>query len=55
LASAVTDTFYVTTPTLTPGVTYQFKVTARNSVGFSSESELLTVLGAKIPDAPLDL
>jgi hypothetical protein len=41
--------------TLTPGTTYSFKVTARNSVGSSAESAVLSVLAAKIPDAPLSL
>ncbi len=30
-------------------------MTARNSVGTSTESEILTVLGAKVPDAPINL
>lgn len=31
----VLESFYVTTVSLTPGTTYSFKVTARNSVGSS--------------------
>ena len=41
--------------TLTAGVTYKFKVTARNSVGVSPDSEVLEVLAAKLPDAPVNL
>ncbi len=41
--------------TLTAGVTYSFKVTARNSVGTSLQSATLAVLAAKVPDAPLSL
>ena len=41
--------------TLTPGTTYAFKVTARNSVGHSLNSETISVLAAKLPDAPVDL
>jgi len=55
LASTVTDTYYATSVTLTPGVTYSFKVTARNSVGSSVQSDSLAVLAAKIPDAPINL
>ena len=38
LDDAVLDKFYVTAVTLTPGVTYKFKVTARNTVGSGAES-----------------
>jgi len=38
---------------LTPGLTYKFKVQARNPVGFSTDSSLLSVLAAKTPEAPL--
>jgi hypothetical protein len=40
---------------LTPGTTYKFKVTSRNSVGYSLESEEIEILAAKVPDAPIDL
>ena len=55
MQSGVTLTSYTTTVSLTPGVTYSFKVTARNTVGSSSESEILSVLAAKLPDAPINL
>jgi hypothetical protein len=55
LDAAVTTQFYVTLVTLTPGVTYSFKVTARNSVGSGVQSVALAVLAAKLPDAPLSL
>ena len=38
LDDAVLDKFYVTAVTLTPGETYKFKVTARNTVGSGAES-----------------
>jgi hypothetical protein len=40
---------------LTPGVTYEFYVTARNTVGSSLQSDNLAVLAAKLPDAPINL
>ena len=41
LAQKVTSTFYETSTTLTPGVTYSFKLTSRNSVGSSDHSAVL--------------
>ena len=55
LDGAVTDRFYVTLVTLTPGTTYTFKVTARNTVGTSLDSETVSILAAKEPDAPINL
>lgn len=55
LESGVTTQYYQTSVTLTPGTTYVFKVQARNSVGSSSDSTELSVLAAKLPDAPLSL
>ena len=40
---------------LTPGVTYQFEISARNTVGSGSNSVAISILAAKIPDAPLSL
>ena len=40
---------------LTPGVTYKFKVSARNTVGSGSYSLPVSILAAKTPDAPLNL
>lgn len=40
---------------LTPGETYTFKVTARNTVGDSLYSQELSILAAKLPDAPINL
>jgi hypothetical protein len=37
---------------LTPGVTYNFKVTARNSVGFSPYSPEVSILAAQPADKP---
>ena len=55
LDGAVTDRFYVTSVTLTPGATYRFKVTARNTVGTSLNSATVSILAAKEPDAPINL
>jgi hypothetical protein len=55
LDSAVTTRHYLTTVSLTAGTTYRFKVTARNTVGSSVESAELSVLAAKLPDAPVNL
>ena len=55
LTTGVTTEYYVTSVVLTAGVTYQFKVSARNSVGSGSYSEAISILAAKIPDAPLNL
>ena len=55
LDGAVTDQFYLTTVTLTAGTTYKFKVTARNEVGSSLDSEVVEILAAKLPDAPINL
>jgi hypothetical protein len=41
--------------TLSAGTTYVFKVQSRNSVGFSGDSSELSVLAAKLPDAPVSL
>jgi len=51
----VLERSYLTTVTLTPGTTYNFKVTARNSVGSSQQSVALAVLAAKLPDPPRNL
>jgi titin len=40
---------------LTPGETYSFTVTARNTVGNSLHSDPVAILAAKLPDAPLNL
>ena len=37
------------------GTTYKFKVTARNEVGSSLDSEVIEILAAKLPDAPINL
>jgi len=40
---------------LVAGATYTFKVVSRNSVGYSSDSTLLTVLASRVPDKPTSL
>ena len=51
LASGVTDTTYLATD-LTAGVTYEFKIEARTSYGYSEFSETITLLCAFKPDPP---
>jgi hypothetical protein len=46
LAQKVTSTYFATSSTLSPGVTYSFKLTARNSVGSSDYSEVISILAA---------
>ena len=41
LAQKVASTFFETSTTLTPSVTYSFKLTSRNSVGSSDHSAVL--------------
>ena len=40
---------------LTPGLTYRFKVEARNIISYSEFSSHVDILAAQIPDAPTDL
>jgi titin len=51
---AILDT-QITVISLTPGVYYDFKVEARNIVGYSDFSDSITELAAQIPDSPTDL
>jgi hypothetical protein len=45
----------LTVTSLTNNQNYSFKVEARNSVGYSNPSIPVTILSARIPDAPIDL
>jgi hypothetical protein len=45
LGSAITDTFYVKTG-LSQGLTYQFKVEARNVYGYSDYSETISIVAS---------
>ena len=47
----MTSTSY-TVMGLTAGKTYEFKVEARNSYGYSAGSSVLTLLCAFVPDSP---
>lgn len=40
---------------VTTGLTYSFKVTSRNLIGVSTQSSVLPVIAARIPDAPINL
>jgi hypothetical protein len=52
LESGITTTIY-TAITLTSGTIYEFKIESRNSYGYSSASDTLTLLCAFIADSPL--
>ena len=51
-ASGITSTGYIATG-LTPGVTYSFKVAAKNGYGVGDYSEPVAVLAAQRPDTPV--
>ena len=51
IASGVTSTSYTKTG-LNEGTSYQFKVKARNSFGYSSYSSAFTIIAAIMPDEP---
>ena len=55
LQANVRNKYYQTAVSLSPGLTYKFTVTARNSVGHSANSEVLAVLAATLPEAPINL
>ena len=54
LVSGITTTLY-TASSLTAGVVYTFKVTARNLVGYGADSSELNVMATSVPTAPLAL
>lgn len=54
LASGVTSTSYTATG-LTAGLTYKFKVEARNEFGYSQMSEEVEILCATYPERPTDV
>lgn len=43
---------YTTALSLTEGNTYSFKVEARNEVGYSEYSEVISILAGQIPETP---
>jgi hypothetical protein len=49
----VTTTSYTTSVVLATGEYYKFTVESRNAVGYSFVSNQVTVMAARIPDAPL--
>jgi hypothetical protein len=52
IASSITTTSY-TAIELTAGTTYEFKIESRNSYGYSTYSDTLTLLCAFIADPPV--
>ena len=55
LESGVVPQYYTTTVALTNDLIYSFKVTARNTVGSSLQTEPVAIRAAKVPDAPISL
>jgi hypothetical protein len=51
IATGVTTTSYTVT-SLTLGITYEFTVEARNSLGYSLESDSVIIFHATAPDIP---
>jgi hypothetical protein len=52
LITGVKGLEYTTTEPLSPGLTYNFKVSAKNSIGESLFSSIFPVLAATFPDTP---
>jgi hypothetical protein len=51
----VTIKSYTTSNPLVEGNFYSFKVKARNAVGFSDESAVISIKAAQKPDKPLNV
>lgn len=51
VATGVSSTSHTETG-LTEGTSYKFRLRARNSVGFSSYSSVITIVAATIPSQP---
>lgn len=51
LEAGVTDLYYAATG-LIPGALYKFRVQARNSIGYSANSEFISLYAAVKPNAP---
>lgn len=51
--SGVVGTSVTVTENLSTGLTYKFKVKARNDGGFSPDSSAVMILVAQVPDTPL--
>lgn len=55
LETGVLTQSYTTSVSLIAGENYQFKVQSRNTVGYSLDSEVITIRAARIPDIPADV
>jgi hypothetical protein len=55
LEEVLTDTSYTTSIILQPNNLYQLKIKSRNLVGYSEDSNTVTIRSAKVPDVPTDL
>lgn len=55
LATAVSTNYFTATETFVHGDLYKFKVQARNSVGYSLDSEIAVIRASRIPDVPVDI
>jgi hypothetical protein len=55
LDAGILTKYYQTTIVLIAGETYSFKVTSRNTVGDSNQSDEIIILAAKPADPPINL
>lgn len=55
LEEVLTDTSYTTSIILQPNNLYQLKIKSRNLVGYSEDSNTVTIRSAKVPDVPTNL
>lgn len=55
LEAGVSTKAYTTSVTLIADKIYSFKVTARNTVGSSAQSQQLSIRAAQTPDTPINL
>jgi hypothetical protein len=55
LTDGISSTSYTTSQTLISGALYSFKVQARNVVGYSTDSNLVSIYAASVPNAPTNV
>ena len=49
VATNLTETSYTNTDGINPGVTYQYRVKARNEVGYGEYSSIIAIIAATQP------
>ena len=52
MVESLIETKQYVVPFLTAGVTYRFKIAARNNEGYSALSDYVEILAAQMPDKP---